>query len=157
MKKTSENSLPSSLEAHLGFWLRLVSNHVSSRFQQLVAGEEGCSVTEWVALRVLFEREGTTHTELIQALGMTKGATSKAISRLEERGLVKRTLAEGSNREQRIVLTRKGLTLVPRLAALADENDAYCFGHLSGPQQKALLDALKALVAQHKLQGVPVD
>ena len=27
---------PSPLEAHLGFWLRFVSNHVSLRFQQLL-------------------------------------------------------------------------------------------------------------------------
>jgi DNA-binding MarR family transcriptional regulator len=147
----------SPLDAHLGFWLRFVSNHVSSRFRLLLESQEGCSVTEWVALRALFDRPGTTHADLIQALGMTKGATSKVVSRLEERGLAKRRLADGSGREQLIVLTRKGMTLVPRLAALADENDAHFFGHLHALEQRALLNALKALVERHELHGPPVS
>lgn len=155
MNSTPNLPAPSSLDAHLGFWLRLVSNHVSARFQSLVE-REGCSVTEWVALRVLFDNPASRHADLIRALGMTKGAASKVVTRLEERGLATREVAEGS-REQRVVLTPKGMALVPRLAALADENDAYFFGHLADGEQSALLTALQALVAQHKLQGPPVD
>ena len=88
MKKTPPISAPSALEAHLGFWLRSVSNHVSSRFASLLEAQ-ACSVTEWVALRTLFDRREATHAELIQALGMTKGAASKVVSRLEEKGLAK--------------------------------------------------------------------
>ena len=39
----------SSLESHIGFWLRFVSNHVSNRFALLVE-KEGVSISEWVAL-----------------------------------------------------------------------------------------------------------
>lgn len=146
---------PATLESHLGFWLRLVSNHVSSRFQGLLQAE-GCSVTEWVALRTLFDRPGATNAELIKALGMTKGAISKVASRLEEKGLAKRRLAPGSARDQRLSLTRKGEALVPRLAALADANEAHFFGHLPLRQQRALEDTLRALVAHHGLTGIPV-
>lgn len=34
MPRRHTDTPPSSLEAHLGFWLRFVSNHVSARFQQ---------------------------------------------------------------------------------------------------------------------------
>lgn len=155
MKETPPTATPSPLEAHLGFWLRLVSNHVSSRFRMLMEAQ-GCSVTEWVALRTLFDRPETTHAELIRALGMTKGAASKIVSRLEEKGLAKRRSAEGSNREQALSLTKKGADLVPRLAALADENDAHFFGHLDGREQKALLEAFQALVEHHHLQDPPL-
>lgn len=148
---------PSPLEAHLGFWVRFVSNNVSARFESLLAEYEGCSVTEWVALRALYNKPSTNHADLIQALGMTKGATSKIVTRLEERGLAQRKMAEGSGREQLVILTPKGRDMVPRLAALADENDAHFFGHLSELEQTALFNVLKGLVTQHKLQGPPIN
>ncbi len=156
MKKTSPILPPSALEAHLGFWLRSVSNHVSSRFASLLEAQAS-SVTEWVALRTLFDQQGTTHTELIQALGMTKGATSKVVSRLEEKGLAKRQLAEGSGREQLLMLTKKGADLVPRLAALADENEAHFFGHLGARERKALMLTFQALVLQIIHRALPKD
>lgn len=145
----------SALDAHLGFWLRFVSNHVSARFAALVDAE-GASVTEWVALRTLFEKTQTTHAELIEALGMTKGAASKVVTRLEEKGLARRELAEGSAREQVLLLTPQGRALVPRLAALADQNEEHFFAHLSARERQALLKALRALAAHHQLKEFPV-
>jgi DNA-binding MarR family transcriptional regulator len=145
---------PSPLEAHLGFWLRFVSNHVSIRFQQLLE-EKGVSVTEWVALRTLWSQDETTHAELILALGMTKGAASKVVSRLEEKGLAGRQLAEGRAREQCLVLTAEGKTLVPQLAVLADANDAHFFGHLPAAERRALTQAMQDLVKHHQLNEIP--
>lgn len=145
---------PSPLEAHLGFWLRFVSNHVSARFQQLLE-EQGVTVTEWVALRTLWSQDATTHAALIDALGMTKGAASKVVSRLEEKGLAERQLADGRAREQALVLTTAGKALVPRLAALADANDAHFFGHLPEAERQALVQAMQALVQHHQLKDLP--
>lgn len=147
-------SAPSPLEAHLGFWLRFVSNHVSARFQTLLE-EKDVTVTEWVALRTLWSKDETTHAELIQALGMTKGAASKLVSRLEEKGLAKRQLAEGRAREQNLRLTAAGRRLVPKLAALADANDAHFFGHLGAAERQALARAMQALVQHHQLKNIP--
>ncbi len=146
--------IPSPLEAHLGFWLRFVSNHVSLRFQQLLE-EKGVTVTEWVALRTLWSQDETTHAELIRALGMTKGATSKVVSRLQEKGLAERELANGRAREQCLGLTTAGKTLVPQLAALADANDAHFFGHLPADERLALTKAMQALVQHHQLKEIP--
>ena len=113
-------------------------------------------MAEWVALRVLFEQVETSHADLIQRLGTTKGAASKIVSRLEEGGLAKRRTVGNAQRGQVLSLTRKGKALVPRLATLADQNDAHFFGHLSVTQRKALRDILKTLVALHQLREVPV-
>jgi DNA-binding MarR family transcriptional regulator len=153
--KPSSRSPVSTLDAHLGFWLRFVSNHVSTRFSQLVV-DEGSTVTEWVALRTLFDKPQTTHAELIEALGMTKGAASKVVSRLQEKGLAQRELAKGSAREQVLLLTPQGRALVPRLAALADQNEEHFFGHLSARERQALMKAFQALAAQHHLKELPV-
>jgi len=153
--KSPSRSTVSPLDTHLGFWLRFVSNHVSARFSQLVE-DEGASVTEWVALRTLFDNTRTTHAELIEALGMSKGAASKVVTRLEEKGLARRERAEGSAREQVLLLTPQGRALVPRLAALADQNEAHFFAHLGPRERQALMQALRALVVHHHLNQVPV-
>ncbi len=153
MKKANLSGI-SSLEAHLGFWLRFVSNQVSSRFEKQLEAH-GISVTEWVAMRTLYQRSGVTHTELIDALGITKGAASKVISRLESKTLAERRLAEDSAREQALCLTDKGNRLVPKLAVLADENDAFFFSHLSDVQRSELMSLMRELVRHHGLKQVP--
>lgn len=155
MVSRKKQPTPSPLEAHLGFWLRFVSNHVSIRFQQLLE-EKGVTVTEWVALRTLWSQDETTHAELIQAMGMTKGAASKVVSRLEEKGLAGRQLADGRAREQSLGLTATGKALVPQLAALADANDAHFFGHLPPLERQALALAMQALVQHHQLKDIPI-
>jgi len=154
MKKTNIIEA-SALESHLGFWLRFVSNQVSSCFESQLA-TYGISVTEWVAMRALYGRLDVTHAELIDALGMTKGAASKIISKLESKGLAKRNQAKDSLREQALCLSDEGNRLVPKLAALADENDARFFGHLPDSQRQSLLVLLKELVAHHQLKQVPI-
>ncbi|MDZ4283625.1 MAG: MarR family winged helix-turn-helix transcriptional regulator [Hydrogenophaga sp.] len=147
-----KNAAP--LEAHLGFWLRFVSNHVSTRFQKLLEAE-GVSLTEWVALRTLLGQEGVSHTQLIEALGMTKGATSKVITRLQDKGLAERWLADGRSREQVLALTASGQLLVPRLAALADANDQHFFGHMPSEERDGLLALMQGLVQHHQLRELP--
>jgi DNA-binding MarR family transcriptional regulator len=146
----------SSLETHAGFWLRFVSNHVSSRFKKLVEAR-GVTVSDWVALRTLLERQTTTHSDLIEALGMTKGAASKIVTRLEAKGFATRRMVEGRAREQLIEITAAGQRLVPELAALADENDAHFFACLSRSEHEMLLAALQKLVRVHELKTVPVE
>lgn len=156
MKSKSTAPPPTALEGHLGFWLRFVSNHVSLRFRQQLE-HQGVTVAEWVALRTLWEQPETRHADLILALGMTKGATSKIVSRLESKGLAERLGASGPGREQAVALTQAGRALVPRLATLADANDAHFFGHLSTTEREQLREALRALVLHHGLQRVPAE
>ena len=155
-KDTSRRQAVSELESHLGFWLRFVSNHVSASFAAAIEGN-GVSVSEWVALRHLFDHSESSAAELMAALGMTKGAVSKVVTRLEEKGLVERAMAVMDKRAQSVGLTKAGEALVPKLAALADQNDADYFGHLRPSQREALTAMMKELVAVHRLKEVPVN
>lgn len=154
MRSKHNKRTPAPLEAHLGFWLRFVSNHVSMRFQKLLE-DEGITVTEWVALRTLWGESETSHAALISAMGMTKGAASKVISRLEEKGLAERQLVDGRAREQALRLTAKGKALVPQLAELADANDDHFFAHMHPGEREALMEAMQALVRHHQLKELP--
>jgi DNA-binding MarR family transcriptional regulator len=152
----SNESDISSLESHIGFWLRFVSNHVSNRFALLVE-KEGVSISEWVALRHIFEYNESSTADLIDALGMTKGAVSKVVSRLEEKQFVKRVARNADKREQLLVLTLIGKTLVPKLATLADQNDAGFFGYLPQSKRNDLMDILRDIAVVHQLKELPVN
>lgn len=152
----AEPGAVSGLDAHLGFWLRFVSNHVSGRFKQLVE-ENGVTVSEWVALRTLYASSSSSARALVESLGMTKGAVSKVLDRLERKKLVRRVADPDDGRAQRIALTATGRQLVPKLAALADENDAHFFGRLSPEARRTLADTLSELVQTHQLTEVPTE
>lgn len=145
-----------SLEDHLGFWLRFVSNHVSQTFSRKVTAL-GVSVAEWVVLREAFERTGVVPSNLADRLGMTRGAVSKIVDRLIDKGLVTRTQSQDDRRYQAIALTSAGKKLVPRLAALANENDAAFFGHLSTAERRSLENLMRDIVRRHGLHVVPIE
>lgn len=146
----------SPLDAHLGFWLRFVSNHVSHAFKQKVEGH-GVTVAEWVVLRQLLDLGETAPSRLADTLGMSRGAVSKLIDRLSAKKLAVRREAEGDRRFQSVALTRAGRTLVPKLAALADRNDEEFFGHLSRPERTALRKLMRDIADRHGLRGLPVE
>jgi DNA-binding MarR family transcriptional regulator len=151
----------SGLEVHAGFWLRFVSNHVSGRFRKLVE-ENGVTVSEWVALRALYDDSAVavtriTTSTLVDSLGMTKGAVSKILARLEEKELVRREADQVDARVQRLALTEAGRALVPRLAALADQNDEHFFGFLEPAQRAALVKTLQNIVRAHGLTQLPTE
>ncbi|HVK12760.1 MAG TPA: MarR family transcriptional regulator [Gemmataceae bacterium] len=148
--------IPSPLDAHLGFWLRFVSNHVSHAFRGKVEAH-GVTVAEWVVLRQLLALGDVAPSRLAAELGMTRGAISKLVDRLAGKRLVSRTTGNEDRRYQSVALTAAGRKLVPVLAALADRNDAEFFGHLTDDQRAGLTDLLKDIAHRHDLKDVPVE
>lgn len=146
----------SGLEAHLGYWLRAVSNHVSHAFKTKVEGH-GVTVAEWVVLRALFDGDGVKPSELATTLGLTRGAISKLMDRLVAKDLVSVRSDAHDGRAQLVTLKASGRRLVPKLAALADENDAEAFSHLGQEQRAFLLATLKRVAEHLGLREAPVD
>lgn len=146
----------SPLDAHLGYWLRFVSNQVSHSFSVKLAGRD-VTVAEWVVLRELYECESVVPSTLAEKIGMTRGAVSKLVDRLLAKTLVKRTTSNADRRYQALTLSAKGRALVPKLAALADQNDAEFFGHLKSDEQDSIKAAMRQIVHRHGLKSVPVE
>jgi DNA-binding MarR family transcriptional regulator len=144
----------SPLDAHLGFWLRFVSNHVSHAFQRKVEAH-GVTVAEWVVLRQLLALGEVPPSRLADVMGMTRGGVSKLVERLHAKKLVSRSAGRDDKRFQSVGLTAAGRKLVPNLAALADANDAEFFGHLTDDQRDAVTDILKDVVRRHGLKDIP--
>ena len=71
----------SELESHLGYLMRLVSNSVSGDFATKL-DNAGITIAEWVIMRIMFDYQQITHSQLVEASGLTKGAITKIISKL---------------------------------------------------------------------------
>jgi DNA-binding MarR family transcriptional regulator len=89
--------------------------------------------------------------------GLTRGAVSKLIDRLLHKGLVTRTESSGDRRYQEVKLTASAIKLVPKLASIADENDARFFSMLSPAERKSLSNTLLKLAEFHKLNTNPIE
>jgi DNA-binding MarR family transcriptional regulator len=147
----------SNLKSHLGFWMRLVSNNVSQSFARKLEKMD-VTVAEWVVLREMYSGDDTTSPGVVSELtGLTRGAVSKLISRLLEKKLVTRTEAVEDRRFQDIQLTDAAITMVPKLAKLADANDEEFFGVLSAEEREALAAALTKIVTHKQLKKYPID
>ena len=146
----------SDLDAHLGYWLRFVSNHVSQAFAGRLQGK-GVTVAEWVDMRRLFGEGGVAPSLLADRIGMTRGAITKLADRLIDKGLVVRRADPQDGRAQTLALTARGRALVPELASLADDNDTEFFRPLTVQERRVLRQLLERLVEQNELKAVPVD
>lgn len=146
-----------SLRSHLGYRLRVVSNAVSHSFARKLA-ETGVTVAEWVILREMYSGgEKTSPSAIAEMTGLTRGAVSKLMERLLNKGLVSRFESREDRRYQDLKLTAKGLKLVPRLAGIADENDAGFFSKLPKSERDVLMRILTKVADLHGLNKHPVE
>lgn len=136
--------------------MRLVSNHVSHSFARKLLAS-GVTAAEWVVLREMHDVDAVAPSALAETIGMTRGTISKLIDRLLEKQMVTREECSDDRRFQRVGLTQKGRRLVPRLARLADENDAEFFSALSAAERKELIRLLQKLAKVKDLRRLPTD
>jgi DNA-binding MarR family transcriptional regulator len=155
MTRTLATSV-SHLTAHLGYWLRYVSNHVSHAFARKLEAQ-GVTVAEWALMRELFGVTSVAPSGVAEKLGLTRGAITKLADRLIEKGLATRTRNVKDARGQSLALTASARRLIPKLAALADQNDAEFFSHLSLEDRKTIERVLKETVKVRGLKSTPVS
>jgi DNA-binding MarR family transcriptional regulator len=146
---------PSPLQAHLGYHLRQLSNHVSAAFARKLAARD-VIVAEWVLLRLLLDAPAAP-SSLAARMGLSKGAITKLAERLAARQLISRQASEEDRRSQTLSLTARGRKLVPELARLADENDAEFFSFYTGAERAQLIALLEKAAARHGIAAPPVD
>ena len=95
--------------------------------------------------------------QLAEKLGLTRGAISKLVERIVQKGLARRELGNDDRRFQTVTLLPAGRKLVPVLARLADQNDDEFFGSLPPTDRKRLARLLCEMVRQHGWKDVPLQ
>ncbi len=146
----------SGLEAHLGYWLRRVSNAVSDEFARSLQSRR-TSVAEWVLMRHLWDLSQATPGEMAEALTMTRGAISKIIDKLQSKDWIRSRIKPEDNRVQLLSLTGAGRRVVPQLAEIADRNDQKFFACLDADERAALRHLLGKLSSHHQIREIPVE
>ncbi len=147
---------PSQLEAHIGYWLRCLSNLVSHAFAARLERHD-VSVPQWVVLRCLFDLENASLNGLAEAVGVDNGAMSRMVERLSQKGLVLREADPASRRAVRLRLSEAGRKLVPVLAGEADRNDEAFFGVIGEEERRQLLATVRMLLERNGFQGKALD
>jgi DNA-binding MarR family transcriptional regulator len=142
------------LTDHLGYWLRLMSNHVSHAFARKLAAHD-VTVAEWALMRALYGEEPMSPSRVAERMGLTRGAVTKLADRLIAKGLLARQAHASDGRAQTLELTKAGARFVPKLATLADQNEAECFASLPDDDRQALERILKEAVARLAITAIP--
>jgi len=136
--------------------MRLVSNQVSGEFARAL-NDHGISVAEWVALNRIEGAQGLTSSVLSAQMGMTRGAVSKVLEKLESKSLLARSRSPDDNRMQFLSLRHDAGRLLPVLRRIANSNDARFFSPLDESERASLLLILRKLAEIHEIRSVPVE
>ena len=100
------------------------------------------SFSECHALYEIGQREGTTVSELTDALLLEKSTVSRIVSSLRRRGLIESRTADGDRRRRRLSLTDAGQQQVSGIDQVSDGQVAGAFSFLTGAERAACIEAL---------------
>jgi len=94
----------------------------------------------------LFEGSGVMSSALADRMEMIRVAISKLADRLVAKRLIERLDNEKDERTHILRLTESSCKLVPTLPAVANNNDAEFFGHLSNAERHSMESIMKAVI-----------
>ncbi|PZP45781.1 MAG: MarR family transcriptional regulator [Azospirillum brasilense] len=132
---------PLRLAEFLPYRLSLVAECVSQAFAARYAEEFGLGVSEWRVMAVLGESECLSTQAVIGRTEMDRVKVSRAVIRLDDRGLLLRELLPGDQRAHLLRLSPHGLSLYRRIVPRACALQAELAGALD-PAELAALDAI---------------
>jgi len=109
-------------------------------------GGEKFYASELHAIDAIGRKEGGTVTKLCDLFGVTKGAVSQIISKLEKKAVVFKQRSPDNCKEVNIFLTEKGLEIFKFHENLHKEMDKEFFGYMRSVSKEKLEDFLTMLV-----------
>lgn len=134
------------LDDFLPYRLAVAASQVSRRFAALYAAEAGLSIPEWRVLAHLAGSGPVSVRDINARVNLDKSVVSRAASRLERAGWLRKS---GDDSDQRLValeLTDQGRALMDRLGRIADAFQAELMQELGedGPHLSRALARLTA-------------
>ena len=137
--------MPFELDGFLPYRLSVAATQISRRFAALYGAEAGLSIPEWRVLAHL-DRSGAVSVRDINArVHLDKSIVSRAASRLEAAGLLRKSGHDTDRRLVTLELTAEGRALMRRLGRIATAFQAELIAEL-GPEAEALDRALTRLI-----------
>lgn len=137
-----------ALEAFVPYRLAVVAHTVSRALSGVYTKEFGLSIPEWRVLANLGRFGPLKAGELAERSSMDKPKVTRALQRLEARGLTQRTVVSADRRQVRLTLTRRGRLVFRQIAALALEWETEFLAPLVPSERKTLDRILTKLVSR---------
>lgn len=135
-----------NLETSLGNLLRRAHRGISKKLEERIE-VYGVTIGMWYFLRVLWEEDGITQSELADRIGVMGPTTVSALERIERSGWIVRKRSEDDKRKVIVTLSPKGRELGKKLLPIAQATVDDVTEGLTKSQQRTLIGLLSTLVA----------
>ena len=133
------------LDGFLPYRLSVAASRISRRFAALYGAEAGLSIPEWRVLAHLDGAGAVSVRDITARVHLDKSVVSRAASRLEEAGLLRKSGHDTDRRLITLELSAGGRALMRRLGGIAAAFQAELIAEL-GPEAGALDRALTRLI-----------
>lgn len=133
------------LDNHIPALLFALGAKISLHAQRENARELGLDMCEWRTIQILGLDGVSTINNVADRIAMDRGGTSRAIARLEKRGLVQRHGSTQDRRTSSVELTLIGTGLHEKVASFANARAERLTRELSVDEINALTGILKKL------------
>lgn len=148
---------PASLEDLLLYRLARLIAPAGGMVIRLCEGRFGITRREWAILGLLGTREGLISSQLAERAQLDRARTSRAITSLVAKQLVRREAAPGDRRQARLALTPQGRALYDAIFPVVRELNTQLLAVLPGPQVAQLDDALRRLQSRAQAMAAELD
>jgi DNA-binding MarR family transcriptional regulator len=139
---------PASLDDVLLYRISRLLSTAGSMVIRLCEGSFGITRREWRLIALLAQEDGVLSSQLAQRAQLDRARTSRAITSLVAKKLVKRAIGPADRREVRLTLTEPGRKLYSQLFPLVLQINRELLSALPAAQLKSMDASLNALQAQ---------
>jgi DNA-binding MarR family transcriptional regulator len=136
------------LEQFLPYRLNVLAGLTSNALAQIYAERFGLSIPAWRVIVTLGQHESRTARDIAPDGVMHKSTVSRAVSSLEQRGLIVRRLNPDDRREELLGLTAKGRAIYEAVAPEALAVEERLLSVLTREEQNTLAALIDRLTAQ---------
>lgn len=134
------------LERFLPYRLSVLSNRVSQSIADQYAARFGLAITEWRVMAALGRYPDLSANQVATRTAMDKVAVSRAVSRLVERGLLKREMHDNDKRRSVLTLSEAGYTVYDEVVPMALDCERRLLEHLTADERTTLNSLIDRLM-----------
>ncbi len=133
------------LHQRLGWRVSRMARILQLRLEGVLAAD-GLTRLMWVVLCGLGEDGIETPSEMAVYIGITRASTSRLLTTMERRGLIRRNNPPGQDgRQVALALTEQGRAILTKYRPAADAMTAHFLAKLNPEQARVLMDALSIM------------
>jgi len=157
MTSPSDDETGFDLADFLPYRLSVVTNRLSQAFARRYAQAYGLNIPEWRVLAIVGSFAPLAANDVCEKAAMDKVKVSRAVGRLERRGLLQRSSDPGDRRVQALSLTREGRAVYDGIVPMAQSLEESLTGTLSAGERQALVNALDKIDASLSCSDTGTD